>query len=227
MKRKIKLLTTYSQQYGSYDVELPNYCPWCKSNISPDILSQTPFDTSNKEWPFSLTLQCPNCHKHFLQTYKTKVSANDNLLELDIDNEKPMPENLFVYPSEIDEISKEFNNIITQSSNAEDLGYNHLAGIGYRKAIEFLVKDYLIEFKNEDRDSISSKPLNQCINSIDDERIKKLAKAATWIGNDETHYTKKHADKDIQHLKSFLHAFTSLVSLEIQISKANDFLNNN
>ncbi|WP_237340518.1 DUF4145 domain-containing protein [Staphylococcus carnosus] len=152
---------------------------------------------------------------------------NGYISELKMDNSKPMPETLFDYPSEIDKISKEFNNIITQSSNAEDLGYDHLAGIGYRKAIEFLVKDYLIEFKNEDRDSISSKLLSQCIKSIDDERIQNLAKAASWIGNDETHYIRKHIDKDIQDLKSFLHTLTSLVSFEIQISKAEDFINNN
>ncbi|WP_253723859.1 DUF4145 domain-containing protein [Staphylococcus carnosus] len=175
----------------------------------------------------SLTLQCPSCNNNFLQTYKVILMPNGYISELKMDNSKPMPETLFDYPSEIDKISKEFNNIITQSSNAEDLGYDHLAGIGYRKAIEFLVKDYLIEFKNEDRDSISSKLLSQCIKSIDDERIQNLAKAASWIGNDETHYIRKHIDKDIQDLKSFLHTLTSLVSFEIQISKAEDFINNN
>ncbi|CAC8260971.1 hypothetical protein [Staphylococcus aureus] len=147
-------------------------------------------------------------------------------MKLEMNNEKPMPKNLFEYPTEINEISKEFNNIITQSSNAESLGYNHLAGIGYRKAIEFLVKDYLIELKNKDRDSVSKRPLSQCISSIDNDRIQKLAKAATWIGNDETHYVRKHIDKDVQDLKSFLHALTSLVSLEIVISKAENFIGN-
>ncbi|PTJ53950.1 hypothetical protein BU012_02340 [Mammaliicoccus sciuri] len=144
-----------------------------------------------------------------------------------MDNDKPMPETLFEYPSEIDEISAEFNNIITQSSNAEALGYDHLAGIGYRKAIEFLVKDYLIKCKDADEDKISTKQLGQCISEIDDTRINNLARAATWIGNDETHYVRKHADKDVQDLKKFLHAFTALVSLEINISEAEKFISNN
>lgn len=225
MKRKIQLLTTQGSQYGKYEIELPNYCPWCKSNISPSILSTTPFDTSNKGFPVSLTLQCPSCNKHFLQTYKVNFTDGGYIYGLKMDNDKPMPETLFEYPSEIDEISKEFKNIIIQSSNAEDLKFDHLAGIGYRKAIEFLVKDYLIKCKNEDETKISTQPLGQCISNIDDARINKLARAASWIGNDETHYVRKHVDKDVQDLKKFLHALTALVSLEISIHEANEFIN--
>lgn len=225
MKRKISLLNTQGNAYGKYEIELPNYCPWCKSKISPSILSSTPFDTSNKAFPVSLTLQCPSCNKHFLQTYKVNFTPGGSIAELKMDNDKPMPETLFEYPSEIDEISQEFKNIITQSSNAEALKFDHLAGIGYRKAIEFLVKDYLIKCKNEDESKVSTQQLGQCISDIDDARINNLARAASWIGNDETHYVRKHVDKDVQDLKKFLHALTALVSLEISISEANEFIN--
>ena len=225
MKRKILLLNTQGTAHGKYEIELPNYCPWCKSKISPSILSSTPFDTSNKAFPVSLTLQCPSCNKHFLQTYKVNFTPGGSIAELKMDNDKPMPETLFEYPSEIDEISQEFKNIITQSSNAEALKFDHLAGIGYRKAIEFLVKDYLIKCKNEDKSKVSTQQLGQCISDIDDARINNLARAASWIGNDETHYVRKHVDKDVQDLKKFLHALTALVSLEISISEANEFIN--
>lgn len=225
MKRKIRLLDNQGTAYGSYEVELPNYCPWCKSKISPSILNSTPFDTSNRNFPVSLSLQCPSCNKHFFQTYKVKLSTAGSIVELKMDNDKPMPETLFEYPSEIDEISEEFKNIIIQSSNAEALDFDHLAGIGYRKAIEFLVKDYLIKCKDKDKTKISTQQLGKCISDIDDTRISDLARAASWIGNDETHYVRKHVDKDVQDLKKFLHALTALVSLEISISEANKFIN--
>ncbi|MDW4160614.1 hypothetical protein QI230_02945 [Staphylococcus saprophyticus] len=152
---------------------------------------------------------------------------NGYISELKMDNSKPMPETLFDYPSEIDEISLEFNNIITQSSNAEALEYDHLAGIGYRKAIEFLVKDYLIKCKDKDESEISTQLLGKCISEIDDTRINNLARAASWIGNDETHYVRKHVDKDVQDLKKFLHALTALVKLEITLSEADNFINKN
>lgn len=224
MKRKITLFNTQGNAHGKYEIELPNYCPWCKSKISPSILSSTPFDTSNRDLPVSITLQCPSCNKHFLQTYKVNFTPGGSIAELKMDNDKPMPETLFEYPSEIDEISQEFKNIITQSSNAEALKFDHLAGIGYRKAIEFLVKDYLIKCKDEDESKVSTQQLGQCISDIDDIRINNLARAASWIGNDETHYVRKHVDKDVQDLKKFLHALTALVSLEISISEANEFI---
>lgn len=227
MLRKIRLLDTQGSTHGRYEVELPNYCPWCKSNISPTILCSTPFDTSNRSLPMSLTLQCPSCNNNFLQTYKVIFMPNGYISELKMDNSKPMPEALFDYQSEIDEISSEFSNIITQSSNAEALEYDHLAGIGYRKAIEFLVKDYLIKCKDKDESEISNQQLGKCISLIDDTRINKLARAASWIGNDETHYVRKHVDKDVQDLKKFLHALTALVSLEINILKADKFINKN
>ncbi|MDC6376690.1 hypothetical protein PPZ59_02755 [Staphylococcus warneri] len=160
-----------------------------------------------------------------MQTYKVIFTPGGSIAELKMDNEKPMPETLFEYPSEIDEISQEFKNIITQSSNAEALRFDHLAGIGYRKAIEFLVKDYLIKCKDKDESKVSTQQLGQCISDIDDIRINNLARAASWIGNDETHYVRKHVDKDVQDLKKFLHALTALVSLEISISEANEFIN--
>ncbi len=227
MLRKIPLLDTQGSTHGRYEVELPNYCPWCKSNISPTILCSTPFDTSNRSLPMSLTLQCPSCNNNFLQTYKVILMPNGYISELKMDNSKPMPETLFDYPSEIDEISSEFSNIITQSSNAEALEYDHLAGIGYRKAIEFLVKDYLIKCKDKDESEISNQQLGKCISLIDDTRINKLARAASWIGNDETHYVRKHVDKDVQDLKKFLHALTALVRLEINILEADKFINKN
>ena len=227
MQRKIRLLDTHGNTHGKYDIELPNHCLWCKSKISPTILSSTPFDTSNINLPVSLTLQCPSCNKHFLQTYKVKFMPGGSISKLEMDNEKPMPETLFEYPNEIDEISSEFSNIITQSSNAEALEYDHLAGIGYRKAIEFLVKDYLIKCKDKDESEISNQQLGKCISLIDDTRINKLARAASWIGNDETHYVRKHVDKDVQDLKKFLHALTALVSLEISILEADKFINKN
>ncbi|MDW3894482.1 hypothetical protein [Staphylococcus saprophyticus] len=227
MKKEIKLMNNTGNSTGRFEIKLPNYCPWCHSKIRPTILCQTPFDTSNRELPISLVLQCPSCYKNFIQNYKVILAANGLVNGLDIDNEKPQPKSLFEYQSEIDEISKEFNNIITQSSNAESLGYYHLAGIGYRKAIEFLVKDYLIKFKGEDYTEISKKQLGNCISDIDDSRINSLARAASWIGNDETHYVRKHVDKDVQDLKKFLHALTNLVSLEVSVSDAEDFIKSN
>ena len=63
-----------------------------------------------------------------------------------------------------------------------------MVGIGYRKALEFLVKDYLIQIQEEDSETIKRLELGKCINKMSDEKIQILAKGATWLGNDETLY---------------------------------------
>lgn len=227
MQHKIRLLDIQNRTEGNFEITLPNYCPWCHSKISPSISSQTRYDASNRELPISLVLLCPSCCNHFLQTYKAISDRNHQIIELEMSTEKPMPKPSFAYPSKIDDISEEFGKIISESSTAEGLGFNHLAGIGYRKALEFLVKDYLIKFVGEDSTEISKLPLSQCIAKIKDSRMNDLARAATWIGNDETHYVRKHTDKDIEDLKQFLYTLTNLVNFEISISEANKLINNN
>lgn len=213
---------------SKFSIELPDNCPWCHTYIKPIINGKSQLDAKNNpDLPFSLILQCPVCHKHFIQSYKVEYEPRYKTLKrLIINKAKPMPKSTFDYPKEINSISKEFQNIIAQSSQAESLGFNHLAGIGYRKALEFLVKDYLINLKKLNEKEISKKPLGQCLSEIEDPRIHNLAKAATWIGNDETHYVRKHVDKDVADLKSFLHAFVALVNLEINVKSATNLIEN-
>ncbi|WP_271401535.1 hypothetical protein [Salinicoccus roseus] len=207
-------------------IDLPNNCPWCHSNILPEIIGQNEYDYHIDKTIFlaSVLLECPNCGKHFYKSYELYLDVYS--FEAHPINENPIPKANFLYPEEVDEICPEFKSIISQTTHAEGLELNHLAGIGYRKSIEFLVKDYLIELKGFDRKSTQTKLLGQCIKDIEDERIKTLAKAATWIGNDETHYTRRH-DKSIDDMKKFLHALTLLVSLEKSVVDADSFVNGN
>ena len=213
-------------------VEFPNKCPWCHVPVSPKLENTTKSNggivRGSSKQNFSIIFSCPNCHEHFLQryllnlTYKTStLTSIDSIIKLD---DIPQPETDFKYPSEIDNISKEFKNIISQAAHAEGLGFNHISGIGYRKALEFLVKDYLINHKKLNEDKISKKSLGKCIDQdIEDDRLKRLATAATWIGNDETHYVRKHMDKNIADMKKFLDAMIYFISLELSIEDAEDF----
>ena len=69
--------------------------------------------------------------------------------------------------------------------------------------------------------------LGNCINDfIDNEKIKTLAKASAWLGNDETHYTRKHQNYNVQDLKRFIKATVAYIECELSFTEAFDFLNN-
>ena len=51
---------------------------------------------------------------------------------------------------------------------------------------------------------------------IDQDRIKQCAKRAAWLGNDQTHYTRKWEDKDIHDLKSLIMMTLNHIDLTIE-----------
>lgn len=95
--------------------------------------------------------------------------------------------------------------IWNQAYQAEQAGLTQICGMGFRKALEFLVKDYLIRQKPEEKRGIISAFLGTCIaQHMDDPRIKSCAKRAVWLGNDETHYFGKWEGKDVKDLKNLI-----------------------
>lgn len=108
-------------------------------------------------------------------------------------------------PEKVQILSPAFIQIYTQAVMAEKLKLNELTGMGYRKALEFLIKDYLVSKFPDKEHEIKAKYLVPCIKEyIEDTRIKGMAERAAWLGNDETHYFRKWQDKDLEDLKSLL-----------------------
>lgn len=102
----------------------------------------------------------------------------------------------------IRDISSAFCEIYNEALAAEQFGLTQICGVGYRKALEFLIKDYLIKKRPNESTAIKSKQLGPCIEHyIDDPNTKQVAKRATWLGNDETHYERRWIDKDLTDLK--------------------------
>jgi hypothetical protein len=115
------------------------------------------------------------------------------------------------YSASIKTCSPMFIKIYNQANVAEIKGLDEIAGVGYRKSIEFLIKDYIIS-KNENEETIKSTSLGNCIKKyIDDPKIRVCAERATWLGNDETHYIRKWTNKDISDLKTLIKITTNWI----------------
>lgn len=84
----------------------------------------------------------------------------------------------------------------------------------YRKALEFLIKDYSIHKFPDDSEDIKSKPLAQCIKKyIKNDYILTLAERSAWIGNDEAHYIRKQEDRDVSDMKAFIQAIVYFIGM--------------
>lgn len=185
----------------NYD-RIPTECPSCKAHIEPiHVIS---IETGEREIGglkyVSLTrvFGCPNkqCREVFLSDYYFSKDKNKFIYINSYPNSLEKKE----FSDNINDISEMFSIIYNQALEAETRKLDQIAGMGYRKSLEFLIKDFLISERN-DEEEIKSKLLGNCIKLIDNTNIKNVAERAIWLGNDETHYVRKWLDKDIKDLK--------------------------
>ncbi len=152
--------------------------------------------------------QCTGtCNRVNIAVYKLRAetgnTTNYDLVDLlvAVPREFPAKE----VSSEIANLSPNFLSIYRQTLVAESLSLTQLTGLGFRKALEFLVKDYAISRYPEDQDAIQKKPLGSCINEyLKEEYLRECARRAVWLGNDETHYSREWKSHDVEDLKKLI-----------------------
>jgi len=183
----------------------PEECPFCHHKITP--LNIYGF---KNETTFDVLQLCPNsmCRKSFVSIYNitsnqfTGQTTQGTLVTKD-------------FSQTINEISASFVTIYNQAYSAEQQHLTEICGVGYRKALEFLIKDYLIKKNPSEVEIIENKLLGQCIKDlIDDKRVQSVAKRAVWLGNDETHYIKKWEGKNLEDLKKLIDLTLHWIEME-------------
>lgn len=191
-----------------FDV-FPDKCPICENNGQPQFITSSIFTPTGSLYS---VFRCPvqKCRGLYTAFYKCSKQTHTGTWHADLTKTmlaRHTEEKVF--QNNITEVSPIFCAIFNEAHLAEENGLKHICGPGYRKALEFLIKDFLIVHKfNNDaakKDEIEKTFLGPVIQKfVDDERIKQCAKRAVWLGNDETHYTRKWEDKDLKDLKSLI-----------------------
>ena len=75
-----------------------------------------------------------------------------------------------------------------------------ICGAGYRKALEYLIKDYLIKIKEK---NINNKDLADCIEMCDDLFDIDILNIMRKLGNASTHYENGNIEYDINTLNDY------------------------
>ena len=80
---------------------------------------------------------------------------------------------------------------------------------------------YAIHKNPDAAEEIKNKPLVKCIEQyITSDSITALAKRSAWIGNDETHYVRKHEELNFTDMKTFIEATQYFISMNLVVEKA-------
>jgi len=194
-------------------VGIPDLCPICHYNMEPKLVTTAILEERTiVQAIFRCTRQ--QCQEMFIGTYMD-LNLRVGPATCNLNNVAPMSVKEEDFPEIIGKISPTFVIIYNQVLAAESSQLDQLVGIGLRKALEFLIKDYAKHEKSEEAEKIEKATLSQCIkNYISDENIKACAKRAVWLGNDETHYIKKWEDRDIQDLKRLVQLTVNWIDSE-------------
>lgn len=215
------------------DLHPPDVCPRCGHNVSLDQLWPCAVTSADRETATVFLCPSKKCNKLFIAVYRYDGARGYFLERLE-----PRSSRKWYRSEAVAKISPDFYKIYDEALAAEDSGLMHSAGPTYRKALEFLVKDYALQEPMEryetanssgdqtaseeaefDMEHIKTSLLGNVIQEkIDDQRIKNTAQRAAWLGNDETHYIRKWKDHDLDDLKG-------LISLVIHFIESHDTYN--
>lgn len=176
----------------------PDMCPICHSRITPNVMTG---GIGGRIYDGNLTVVyiCPNdtCREYFLGYYE-KRSGQYSLLAC-----RPKETSVPSLPAFVVNISTNYCDMYSECYRAEAAGLSQVAGFGYRKALEFLIKDYLVSHRPEDRLTIESTPLAGCIETyVGDANVRDVGRRAVWLG--KGHAQRSWADKDLRDLKTVL-----------------------
>ncbi len=215
-----------SNSYKEMELEIPVFCPICGFSHNASFLKNF-FYRKKEGISIAAFFTCPNCLSTYCVNYlipQNSVRYIDNPsifksahLKSIIPNEQQAKSFPF---DDVVLISNRANEVFKQSQKAELSGLDEISGMGYRKCLEILIKDYLIHLNKEDEETIKRRTLNASIDKLNDENLEVLATRCSWLGNDEAHYIRKHSELDIENLKELLDGVVTFIHLKLLLEKA-------
>ena len=206
---RVSAVMAENEHLGEFEVDkFPDECPVCKkgNEFKPRYGFYKPDKYSGFDSRLQIVFRCPrlDCQVMFFAFYNNTF---DRIPDRWFFNHFRFIEaaEKIEFPEPIPAISKRFTRIYFQAAMADANGMDEICGPGYGKALEFLIKDYLIYLHPERTEEIKKKlKLTLLIDEIEDGDIQVVADRASWLRNDETHYEKIWKEEDVQSLKDLI-----------------------
>ena len=201
--------------------KLPESCPFCHKLVTPDIKASnyntSATDTHKDLITLELFVVCSNilCQNSYIGYYN--MICNN---EFEFSNTSKGVCKKRVFSTQINSMSKKFSVIYNQAYAAEQNDLFEICGMGYRKALEFLIIDYYILLNPNNQHIIGETFISSIINEfIEDDVFKQVSLRAIWLCNDETHYARKHKDYNLNDIKKIIDSVVSMIESKMLYNK--------
>lgn len=207
-KRCNDFVSSYSGKYPK-----PATCPHCGFGTDAVFVDKTTFDFNSKILLIA-TCRCTSCNKSFFFACEREPKGDGKFICMHPDiSFKPYENDM------LQSISPRFIEMYNQSLQAEFVESFDLAAMGFRSALEILVKDYAINELNVPEDKASKKTLFDAIEAyLGQTDLLKTADVIRILGNDHTHYKRKYPQHDFSLLKGYMDIFLKQVEVQYMIN---------
>lgn len=206
---------------SNYTIEIPDTCPHCGKNMESEQINDV-YDRVAKTVALIFRCSINDCHKYFILEYSVNKTTVDTIASFG--QLIQYSYNGFQEPAiseNIKNLSPVFSETFVEASIAEAKKLTNISGIAYRKAFEFLVKDFASYQNQEKIEEIRTNSLNNVIDMFykDIPMIKDLLHITRRIGNDETHYYREFTDIDIKDMKKLIYNFSLYINMILDIKE--------
>jgi hypothetical protein len=220
---------------GGFCIEIsqrPDKCPFCNTSIVPEQhLARLQINKDQTKTMVNVFYGCTKCANSFCVTYSIGNAVSGI-----------KPKTYYVSPKyttppyqtntkideRINQVSQRAVDLFHEAEKADNTGLTEIAGMGYRKSLECLIKDALVKLGTKTHEEVVELNLNQAIELFDgNSRLTRVAHQARVIGNDFTHYEAKYEGYDITTLKKLLGLAFSWLSDEFETKETEELQKKN
>lgn len=201
---------------------IPKQCPHCNKLVQMNIVGMQKIPKKNIDITL-VVFQCIACRElivgRYIQTGIVFRLFNENNKSFFYPNAEYRD---IEFPAEIKKVSPKFPCIYNQAAKAEHYGCIDIAGAGFRKAAEFLIRDFAIyKHQNKKENILNTLSAKNVIRNFLNEypRISRAAGASLELGNDEVHYSKIYTEYSLKDLKYFIEIALGEILYELKLEQ--------
>ncbi len=203
----------YVNRKYQFPLEKPTLCPRCGICQDAKKVDRCLFPEDEGIQFGVIYYECTDCHKRYITVYEINFI---NKLAKYI---ACFPtEGVFYENSILLDVSPKFVDAYSQALKCELRGDIELAAVGFRHAIECLIKDFAIKELGIPREEVVKKSLCDAISVyLGEHDLVAIADVVRILGNDYAHYERKYPECDFQQLKQYVEIFVHLVESRVLI----------
>lgn len=191
----------------------PMVCPHCDAYEDGQKLQSALLPVGQGHFYGFISYSCTCCCKRYVVAYNIDTASKSAKYVT------TFPQGTLSYQSDrLGALSPQFIDIYNQSLRAAQIGDFDLAAIGFRKALECLVKDYAIKELHEEKELVAQKKLHKAISDYLDSSLISTADVVRILGNDYAHYERRYDEHDFEVLKEYMEIFIHLVETKLMIA---------